>query len=141
MLSHQIQSVQDAQKSIRHAQKLLLKQNLNTQYAVVSYLRLCCLAIVRLRSVGIDHAPQLDAKRPYLALLKALYQHEPLWWKTCATSPEGTPVSSNQWVDRQLDVVRCSSRQILLETEYQSYDSITLHIYAHRHSDSINQSI
>ncbi len=121
MLPNQIQALKQAQRNIRYAQSLLLKPNLNTQYAAVSYLRLCCSAIIKLRLVGLDLAPELDLKCPYLSLLENLYKHDPLWVQTCTVSAVGCLVSSDLWVDRQLEIIRYSSLQILLETTQRAH--------------------
>lgn len=113
MLSLQNQSVQRAQKSIRYAQSLLLKTDLNDQNASISYLRLCCAAIANLRSVGIDLAPQLDKKRPYLTLLKGFYRHDPRWVESCMVASGGVLLSSDIWIDRHLEILRCASVRIL----------------------------
>lgn len=110
----QTQSLRKAYKNLRYAQNLLLNSQLNNRYRIISYLRLCCSAIKRYRATGVDLAPELDAKRPYLALLEALYQHDPFWSSHCTISAEGQLSSSDPWVNCYLEIVQRCSVQISL---------------------------
>ncbi len=110
----QTYSLHKAYKNLKYAQNLLLNPHLNNRYRIISYLRLCCLAIQRCRATGVDLAPELDAKRPYLALLENFYQHDPFWVSRCSISSGGTASSSDPWINRHLEIVQRCSIQIAL---------------------------
>lgn len=106
--SPNIAAIRKANRSIRYAQKMLLAPDLNHRYRAISYLRLCCSAITSYRSQGIDLAPELDARRPYLVLLRDFYQHDACWVSKCEISPEGLLLSSDAEINNSLELLqRC----------------------------------
>jgi hypothetical protein len=75
------------------------------QLKVTSYLRLCCLAIRKLRQ-----KPELAGKPnlneafdgSYSHLLQALCNHNPEWWSHCWSSDRGILKSDDPTIDKLL---------------------------------------
>ncbi len=74
---------------LRVAQHRLVDETLPQSLKMVAYVRLCCAAIRKSQTMGLDTHLPLNPKTPYLSLLSLLtaYNHE--WWNTCSVSPQG----------------------------------------------------
>jgi hypothetical protein len=98
----------DLDKEIVHlldyARTKLLTQ-MPQQLKMTSYLRLCCLAICKLRQKRkLAGKPGLNEAfdDSYLHLLQALCHHNPEWWRHCWSSDRGILKSEDPTIDKLL---------------------------------------
>lgn len=83
--------------------KLLTK--MPRQLKMTSYLRLCCLAIRKLRQkTGLAGKPSLNGAfdDSYSQLLQALCNRNPEWWRHCWSSDRGILKSDDSAIDKLL---------------------------------------
>ncbi len=75
------------------------------QLKMTSYLRLCCLAIRKLRQeprLAGKHSLNAAFDDSYPHLLQALCNHNPEWWRHCWSSDRGILKSDDPTIDKLL---------------------------------------
>jgi hypothetical protein len=85
--------------------RMKLLTEMPRQLRMVSYLRLCCIAIRKLQQqpeLSSKNSLQVAFNDSYLYLLQALCQSSPEWWKYCWSSNRGILKSDDATIERLL---------------------------------------
>ncbi|UBF25775.1 hypothetical protein K9N68_30200 [Kovacikia minuta CCNUW1] len=127
--SYPVTCEEEVTRLLNYAKIKLLAVGTPMELKVASYLRLCCVAIHKLRqSLGVMDMESSEAgvEHRYSELLQSLCNYSPEWWKQCWISDRGALKSTNSAIDQKLQPLRYFVEAYAYEYPNQDYAALPM---------------